>query len=183
MLRAQILALRHQLLALRRSNGRHRPRLSFADRLLWVGSQLSGGWRSAPIIVKPETVIAWHRRGFRRYWSWKSRHPLGRPSVSAEVITLIRRTSQANTVGERHAFMGNARTSCRARMRRLSEPFRHPGGADSSDSRGRGLAPSLRTYRHLNKITILHGNPSFAYSLLSLNSQRARSAELHMDHS
>jgi putative transposase len=48
------------------------------------------------VIVKPETVIAWHRRGFRLYWRWKSRHPQGRPSVSGEVIDLIRKMSLAN---------------------------------------------------------------------------------------
>jgi len=48
------------------------------------------------VIVKPETVIAWHRRGFRFYWSWKSRHPQGRPSVSREIIDLIRKVSLAN---------------------------------------------------------------------------------------
>jgi len=48
------------------------------------------------VIVKPETVIAWHRRGFRLYWSWKSRHPQGRPSVSREIIGLIRKMSMAN---------------------------------------------------------------------------------------
>ena len=96
-LHVEILALRHQLLVLQRSNGSHRPRLSFADRFLWVWlSQLWSGWRSALRIVKPETVIAWHRRGFRLYWSWKSRHPQGRPSLSREVIDLIRRMSLAN---------------------------------------------------------------------------------------
>ena len=80
-LHAEILTLRHQLLVLQQSNGCHRPRLSFADRLLWVWlSQLWSGWRSALMIVKPETVIAWHRVGFRLYWGWKSRHSLGRPS-------------------------------------------------------------------------------------------------------
>jgi len=54
------------------------------------------GWRSALLIVKPETVIAWHRKGFRLYWKWKSRHPEGRPSVSLEVIDLIHRMSLAN---------------------------------------------------------------------------------------
>jgi transposase InsO family protein len=48
------------------------------------------------VIVKPETVIAWHRQGFRTYWSWKSRHPQGRPSASKEVIDLIRKMSLAN---------------------------------------------------------------------------------------
>src|SRR5215470_10997898 len=83
-LHAEILALRHQLLVLQRSNGSQRPRLSIADRLLWVWlSQLWSGWRSALTIVKPETVIAWHRRGFRLYWSWKSRHPPGTGPIVA----------------------------------------------------------------------------------------------------
>jgi putative transposase len=68
-----------------------------ADRLLWVWlSQLWNGWRSALVIVNPETVIAWHRRGFRMYWGWKSRHRQGRPAISREVIDLIRRMSMAN---------------------------------------------------------------------------------------
>ena len=61
----------------------------------WL-SRLWNGWRSALVIVKPETVIAWHRKGFRLYWQWKSRHPRGRPSVSREVINLIRKMSMAN---------------------------------------------------------------------------------------
>ena len=47
-------------------------------------------------MVKPETVIAWHRRGFRLYWGWKSRHRHGRPAVSLEVRNLIRQMSLAN---------------------------------------------------------------------------------------
>jgi putative transposase len=96
-LQAEILALRHQLLVLQRSKKGHRVRLRAADRLLWVClSRLWIGWRSALIIVKPETVIAWHRQGFRLYWRWKSNQPSGRPSVSSEVRDLIRRMSLAN---------------------------------------------------------------------------------------
>ena len=96
-LHAEILALRHQLLVLQRTNRRRKLRLNLADRVLWVWlSQLWGEWRSALVIIKPETVIAWHRRGFRLYWSWKSRHSQGRPSVSKEVIDLIRKMSLAN---------------------------------------------------------------------------------------
>src|ERR1039457_894721 len=74
-LQAEIIALRHQLLVLQRLNRGRRPQLKLLDRLLWVClSQLWAGWRSALLIVKPETVIAWHRRGFRLYWTWKSRH-------------------------------------------------------------------------------------------------------------
>jgi putative transposase len=96
-LQAEILALRHQLLVLQRSTRGHRLRLGRADRFLWVWlSRFWSGWRSALLIVKPETVIAWHRKGFRLYWKWKSRHPEGRPSVSLEVIDLIHRMSLAN---------------------------------------------------------------------------------------
>src|SRR5207302_7758268 len=90
-LQAEILALRHQLLVLQRSSRSHRLRLSPADRFLWVWlARLWSGWRLALLIVKPETVIAWHRKGFRLYWKWKSRHREGRSSVSVVVIELIR---------------------------------------------------------------------------------------------
>src|ERR1700676_2332520 len=96
-LQVEILALRHQLLLLHRSTRGHKVRLSSADRALWVWlSHLWTEWRSALIIVKPETVIAWHRRGFQLYWRWKSRHREGRPSMSSEVRDLIRRMSLAN---------------------------------------------------------------------------------------
>jgi putative transposase len=93
-MQAEVFALRHQLLVLHRANKGRSPRLSLADRLLWVGLlRLWSGWRSALVIVKREKVIAWHRKGFRLYWQWKSRHPQGRPSVSPEVIALIRKMS------------------------------------------------------------------------------------------
>ncbi len=54
-------------------------------------------WRSALVIVKPETVIAWQRKGFRLYWSWKSRAgKSGRPCVSLEIRELVRQMSTAN---------------------------------------------------------------------------------------
>src|SRR5256885_963839 len=96
-LQAEILALRHQLLVLQRSNRGHKLRLGWADRVLWVWlSRLWNDWRSALLLVKPETVIAWHRQGFRLYWRWKSRCGEGRPTVSPEVRNLIRHMSLAN---------------------------------------------------------------------------------------
>ena len=92
----EILALRHQLAIVRRSR---RPRLRFtsADRILWAWlSHAWGGWRSAVRIVKPETVIAWHRRGFRLFWIWKSRHRAGRPALPPDVRALIRDMSTVN---------------------------------------------------------------------------------------
>jgi putative transposase len=65
--------------------------------MLWAWlSQSWQGWRSAVHIVKPETVIAWHRRGFRLFWTWKSRQRTGRPAVPHDVRGLIRELSTAN---------------------------------------------------------------------------------------
>ncbi len=93
-LHLEILALRHQLHVLERSRPR-RVRLTPADRVLWVW--LSRVWRDWPtvVIVKPDTVLAWHRRGFRLFWTWKSRRR-GRPTVATQVRTLIRTMSEAN---------------------------------------------------------------------------------------
>jgi putative transposase len=92
----EILALRHQLAVLEQR--KKRVRLKAADRLLWVIiSRFWKQWRSALVIVKPETVIAWHRKGFRLYWYWKSRAgKCGRPRVSLETRELIRQMSKAN---------------------------------------------------------------------------------------
>ena len=91
------IALRHQIGVLKRS-ARKRPKLTTADRLFWICfSRVWCDWRSALDVVKPETVIAWHRKGFRLYWTWKIRHgQAGQPVVSGEVRDLIRRMSREN---------------------------------------------------------------------------------------
>ncbi len=77
------LALRQQLGVLQRSV--KRPRLRRRDRILWVWpSRLWADWQSSLVIVKPETVVRWHRQGFRLYWRWKSRKQPGRPRIGAE---------------------------------------------------------------------------------------------------
>jgi hypothetical protein len=82
---------------LKRSQCR-RLRLACLDPLLWAWlSRTWSGWRDALVIVKPETVIAWHRHGFRLFWAWKSRHWMGRrPTFPRELQTLIRTMSEAN---------------------------------------------------------------------------------------
>jgi putative transposase len=95
-LHLEILALRHQLAVVNRSR---RPRLRFTtiDRVLWAWlSQRWHGWRAALHVVQPATVLAWHRRGFRLFWTWKSRHRTGRPAVSPDVRALIREMCTAN---------------------------------------------------------------------------------------
>jgi hypothetical protein len=67
------------------------------DRLIFVGLyRLVPNAIKAPMIVKPDTVIRWHRAGFRSYWCWKSRHRRGRPTVLLEIRRLIREMSIAN---------------------------------------------------------------------------------------
>ena len=91
----EILALRQQLAILKRSA--KRPRLTRTDRAFWVAlSRIFADWRQALIIVKPETVIGWHRKGFKLYWTWKSRHKDGRPKVDREIRRLVRQMANEN---------------------------------------------------------------------------------------
>jgi putative transposase len=95
-LHLEVLALRHQLHVLQRNRPR-RLQLATADRWLWVWlSRRWTAWRTALVIVKPETVIAWHRHAFRLLWTCRSRRRTGRPAVPRDVRTLIRTMSQAN---------------------------------------------------------------------------------------
>jgi putative transposase len=92
----EILALRQQVAVLKRK--RPRPRLSPLDRLFWTALRTTWSrWRDVLVIVKPETVVGWHRAGFRLYWRWKSRRRGGRPRITSEVRALIRRLAQENT--------------------------------------------------------------------------------------
>ena len=84
------LALRQQLAVLKRRHSH--PRLAVTDRLFWVIlRRFWSGWRQALILVQPETVVRWHRAGFRLYWTWLSRHRVraGRKCVSKELRELI----------------------------------------------------------------------------------------------
>ena len=96
-LQLENLALRHQIGVLQRSAKKRLP-LNKSDRLLWIGlSRVWTEWRSALVIVKPDTVIAWHRKAFRMFWTWKVRRGQpGRPAVLPEVRALIRRMSREN---------------------------------------------------------------------------------------
>ena len=98
-LQAEIIALRHQLTVLQRTGKARRLILNRADRCLWVWlSRLWADWRSSLIIVTPETVIAWHRQGFRWYWTWKTRGRTGRPQVPKDTRDLIRKLSRENAL-------------------------------------------------------------------------------------
>ena len=89
------LALRQQLGVALRSAGR--PRLTGPDRAFWaLLSRFWPDWREALVLVRPETVVRWHREGFRRYWRRKSARGPGRPKIDGELRELIRRMATEN---------------------------------------------------------------------------------------
>ncbi len=101
---AENLALRQQVAVLKHST--KRPKLRPRDRVFWtLLMRIWPDWRSVLIMVKPETVIHWHRRGFKLYWRWKSSGSPGRPTIDAAVRALIRQISKENPTFVNDAFM------------------------------------------------------------------------------
>jgi putative transposase len=97
-LHLEILALRHQIGVLQRSV--KRPKLTPADRLLWAWLCAAWrDWKSGAFIMKASTVVGWHRKGFRLFWTWKIRRGKpGRAVVPREVRELIRTMSHENPI-------------------------------------------------------------------------------------
>lgn len=133
-LEAENLVLRQQINVLRRRAPK-RPHLNNTDRFLlvwlyhWFPSVLE-----AIAIVRPETIIRWHRVGFRAYWRWRSRSRVGRPKVSAELRTLIGEVSRANPLwgaphihGELLKLGFEVAQSTVTRRRALSDAIPRPG--------------------------------------------------------
>jgi putative transposase len=128
----EILALRQQVAVLKRKHPR--PAVNRMDRVLWIWlRRVWPRWKDALVIVKPETVIGWHRAGFRRYWRWRSRPHCGRPGIAEEIRTVIRRMARENAGwgapkihGEllKLGFVVSERTVARylRRLRRRADP-------------------------------------------------------------
>ena len=81
--------------------GGRRLRVGKRDRVFWVWlSKLWEGWRSGLVIVQPETVLKWHRQGFKVYWRWRSKSgKAGGPQIDLEIRQLIRQMSRENAGG------------------------------------------------------------------------------------
>jgi hypothetical protein len=90
------LALRQQLAIL--TAKRRRPRMGTADRIFWLAlRRFWPRWKEALVVIRPDTVVSWHRAGFRKFWTWKSRRRfIGRPSTKAEIRRLVRRMAAEN---------------------------------------------------------------------------------------
>ena len=96
---AENLCLRQQLIVLKRRQVR--PQLRDADRRFWIlASQLFSGWSRSLIAVKPDTVIGWHRKGWKAYWRWRSSRWVGtgRKKIDPELRELIRRLARENSL-------------------------------------------------------------------------------------
>ena len=125
---AENLCLRQQLLDLQR--GRRRPQLDDADRRFWIlASRWFSGWWSSLLIVKPETVLGWHRKGWRATWRWRSRPRStgGRRRIPLELRTLIRRMASENALwGQRRIQAELARLGFKVSARTVAKYMRRP---------------------------------------------------------
>jgi transposase InsO family protein len=102
------LLLRQQLAVALRA--RPRPRLRRGDRLFWIAvRRVCADWHRHLVVVRPETVLRWHRRGWRLAWWWRSRRPMGRLRVPAEVRDLIAVMSRDNPLWGTERIRGELR--------------------------------------------------------------------------
>ncbi|MFC1764703.1 integrase core domain-containing protein [Planctomycetota bacterium] len=98
------LALRQQLAVLQRNI--KRPKVNNGDRIFWIWlSRIWIDWQSSLIVVKPATVISWHKKGFKAYWKRKSRR-VGRPNINWELIKLVRKMQKENATWSAQRIQG-----------------------------------------------------------------------------
>jgi|SRR5579871_760016 len=138
-LQAENMVLGHQLNIVARRPPR-RLRLSLLDRLVFVWLyRLCPAVLDAVAIIRPETLIRWHRQGIRAYWRWKSRSRAGRPSVSQEIRELIPEMSRAN------CLLGAPRIH--GELLKLGIEIAQSTVSSVPDDRGRGGIRSCATTR------------------------------------
>jgi hypothetical protein len=135
------LLLRHQLAVLTRpTRTRRRARLRAWDKLLWVvARRLCAGWREHLSLVRPDTVVRWHRQGWRLFWRWKSCSRGGRPHLSVEVRDLISTMSRQNRLWGTERIRGELLKLGIVVSNRSIRRYRWRGPA-------RGPSPTWRTF-------------------------------------
>src|SRR5258705_3625742 len=135
---AENLCLRQQLLVYQRRCPR--PRLRDTDRRFWIlASRWFWGWRGTLLVAKPETVLGWHRKGWRAYWRWKSSAPAngGRSPIRGELKLLIRRMASENVLwGQRRIQAELTRLGFKVSARNGAKYMRRP--------QDQGFSPGLR---------------------------------------
>lgn len=125
---AENLCLRKQLVVLKRRQAR--PRLRDADRRFWVlVCHWFSDWSNCLIVVKSDTVIRWHRKGWKAYWRWRSSRSKtsGRKQTDPELRALLRRIARENLLwGQRRIQAELARLGFRVCARTVAKYMRHP---------------------------------------------------------
>jgi hypothetical protein len=147
------LLLRHQLAVLTRPT-RTRPRagLHLWDKLLWIlARRFFAGWREHLAIVTPDTVVRWHRQGWRLFWLWKSRPRGGRPHLSPEVRDLIATMSRDNRLWGTERIRGELR---KLGIVVSNRSFGAIAGADQRAHRARPGARSCATMLTISGLPI-----------------------------
>jgi hypothetical protein len=128
--------LRQQLVVLRRRQSR--PRICDADRCFWVlACRWFAAWRGSLLIVKPETVLRWHRRGWKAYWRWRSSRTgkAGRHPIAPELRALIRHMAAENRLwGQRRIQAELARLGFQVSARSVAKYMRRPWDGEPSPS-------------------------------------------------
>ena len=167
--------LRQQLLVLRR--GVTRPTVTPADRALLVllASRVRA-WRRALLIVQPETLLRWHRAGFRALWRRKSRPGPGRPPLPPGTVTLIRRLAAENPLWGAERIRGELRKlGIRVAKRTIQTYLR---GRGTPRPRGQTWTTFLRNHADtiwacdFLPVTDLCFRPLFAFFVIALDSRR-----------
>ncbi len=154
-----------------------RPRLTWTDRaMLVLLARLVPTWRSATLLVQPETILRWHRRGFRLLWRWRSKRTGGQPRISPATIALIQQMAAHNRLWGAARIRGEllklgirvAKRTIQKYMRRVAAP-RPPG---------QRWATFLRNHAHetwacdfLQTYDVLF-RPICAFFLIELGSRR-----------
>ncbi len=143
-LEAENLFLRHQLnMALRRAPPRLRLRGCDRALLVWI-TRIWPNLLDLSQVVKPETILRWHREGFRAFWRWKSRHRAGRPKISRELRDLIRRMSKETRYGAPRASTASS-SSLASRSRSRASPSTWSNTEDRHRRRGGHSCATMRT--------------------------------------
>jgi hypothetical protein len=175
-LEAEIILLRHQVNVLRRRLP-PTPKLTVADRFLFVWLyRLCPSVLNAVTIIQPETVIRWHRTGFRLYWRWKSRSQGGRPRIPGEIRRLIREMSLANRLWGAPRIHGE--------LLKLGIEVAQSTVAKYMARSGRGRSQTWKTFLHNHAAGIGDGLPDRADSRFSAalrsGHPQARTAAAHI---
>ena len=167
--------LRHQLVVLRRSS--KRPLLTPADRTLLV--LLAGrlcSWRHALLIIQPDTLLRWHRAGFRLFWKQKSRRGRGRPPLPEATVTLIKEMTASNPLWGAERIRGELlKLGIRVAKRTIQKYLR---GAHRPRLHGQAWTTFLRTQAKgiwacdFLQCTDLFFRPLFAFFIVEHRTRR-----------